>query len=154
MEWLSRNEKVMAKGVSPAMATLMTFTGLQPLESDKSRLYHNVVDNRKTQMKDAEDIFMREYQRGIRAGNQAVPDYEAMNTHLKNADIALIQKKYPLEERPTLKSRAAASVRDSLPAQERWQVYFNEKYAPLGREAEGYQTGGALEEQIRKGGIQ
>jgi len=115
MEWLSRNEKLMAKGVSPAMAYFMGITGLQPWKflRTASTIMHSKVKNKWRRLQ-SKDTFLNGKE--VRSLTQSVPDPVAATQHFRNADATLTFYKYPQARRDTL--FAKANDRQTLPDKE------------------------------------
>ncbi len=132
MEWLSRNETLMAKGVSPAMAYFMGITGLQPLEVSKNSQYYHAQQNQEQMEKTAEKGYILEWQRGLRSLTQSVPDPVEATQHFRNADATLAFYKYPQARRDAL--FAKANDRQTLPDTEAWLYWVGGKDIPAGDE--------------------
>lgn len=148
MNWMSRNETKMAEGVSPSMATLMTITGLQPLEADKFKLYKELEHSYKTYFEKAEDGYLVEFNRAIRDLNASVPNYSSASTHFKNAESFLIRYGYPEPKKPELLARAWSTTKESAPAKERWNYWLEGHQTPSGDEGSRQETYGRIEHQL------
>lgn len=147
MNWISRNETKMASGVSPAMATLMTITGLQPLEADKLKLYKQLDNSYKSYYEQAENGYLVEFNRAIRDLNGTVPNYSSASTHFNNAESFLIRFGYPEQRRNELVARAWATTKESRPALERWNYWVQGRNTPAGQEGMRQGTFGRIEQQ-------
>ncbi len=130
MEWLSRNENPMAKGVSSSMAYFMGVTGLQPLEVSKSQQYYEAHSNMEEMEKTAEKGYILEWRRGLRDLREG--NHMGATQHFRNADATLAYYKYPQARRDNL--FAQANDRQTLPEKEAWQYWVGGKDIPAGDE--------------------
>lgn len=103
-QWMSKNELKLKTNVNPLEAVLMTVTGVQPQEVSDRALLHNVMEDEKATIKIAENKYILEFHRGLRAMENK--DFDNGRKFFENA-AAYMQLFIPDEDQNQLIKRAA-----------------------------------------------
>lgn len=145
--WMSRNEnKLSDTDITALKATIMSLTGLSPQSVSDLNAVKNVLDSRKEYQQQVENIFIKEFRRGLREEDNP----KQGEVYFRRAFRLLDFFNYPIYDREKV-LQLAVKDQDDLVRRFKWQLL--EEHVPVGQEQdynEEYRR--FLQQQQDKGG--